>query len=357
MIDALKLTTYFGERARAGEVFLADALADLYARHGLRTSVVMRGFEGFGSAQHLRTARLLTLSEDLPLVSVAVDERARIEAALAELRELPIQGLVTLERARLREQGEEPPAAGGREERKLTVYLSRHARADGRPAHEALVALLREQGVAGATVLLGVDGTLAGARRRAGFFSRNTGVPLMVVAVGTAESIDRAIPIAADLLGEPAMTVERLRVCRRDGEPLNGPAEVRGADAGGLETWQKLMVYSGEQAHIDGEPVHQRIVRALRAERAAGVTCLRGIWGYHGEHAPHGDSLWQLRRRVPVLTVVVDAPERIARWFAVIEAATRETGLVTSELVPAYRATAPGLEQGGLRLAGRQSRP
>ena len=33
MTDALKLTTYFGERDRAGERFLADALADLYARH------------------------------------------------------------------------------------------------------------------------------------------------------------------------------------------------------------------------------------------------------------------------------------------------------------------------------------
>ena len=51
----------------------------------------MRGVEGFGAKQHLRTDRLLTLSEDLPLVSVAVDTRARIEAALAEVTraELP----------------------------------------------------------------------------------------------------------------------------------------------------------------------------------------------------------------------------------------------------------------------------
>ena len=33
----------------------------------------MRGVEGFGAKHHLRTDRLLTLSEDLPLVSVAVD--------------------------------------------------------------------------------------------------------------------------------------------------------------------------------------------------------------------------------------------------------------------------------------------
>ena len=66
--DGLKLTTYFGERDRAGGGFLADALIDIYARHELRTSLVLRGVEGFGLKHQLRTDRLLTLSEDLPLV-------------------------------------------------------------------------------------------------------------------------------------------------------------------------------------------------------------------------------------------------------------------------------------------------
>ena len=82
MTEALKLTTYFGERDRVGDSFLADALADLYARHQLRTSLVLRGVAGFGVKHHLRTDRLLTLSEDLPIVSVAVDLRARVESAL-----------------------------------------------------------------------------------------------------------------------------------------------------------------------------------------------------------------------------------------------------------------------------------
>ncbi len=68
-------STYFGERDRANGGFLADAFADIYARHDVQTSLVMRGIEGFGAKQHLRTDRLLTLSEDLPLVSVAVDTR------------------------------------------------------------------------------------------------------------------------------------------------------------------------------------------------------------------------------------------------------------------------------------------
>lgn len=54
----------------------------------------MRGVEGFGVKHHLRTDRLLTLSEDLPLVSVAVDARPRIESALADATELQFEGQV-----------------------------------------------------------------------------------------------------------------------------------------------------------------------------------------------------------------------------------------------------------------------
>ena len=86
--DCLKLTIYFGERDRAGERFLADALIDIHARYELRTSLVMRGAEGFGVKHHLHTDRLLTLSEDLPLVSVAVDTRERIQRALDEVKQL-----------------------------------------------------------------------------------------------------------------------------------------------------------------------------------------------------------------------------------------------------------------------------
>jgi PII-like signaling protein len=111
------------------------------------------------------------------------------------------------------------------------------------------------------------------------------------------------------------------------------------------------MVYAGEQSRHAGRPLHHQLVRALREAGAAGATSLRGVWGYHGDHQPHGDSFWQLRRRVPVVTVIVDRPERIRSWFAIVDELTDETGLVTSELVPAYRATGPALERGGLALA------
>ena len=351
--DCLKLTTYFGERDRANRGFLADALTEIYARHELQTSLVLRGMEGFGPKQHLRTDRLLTLSEDLPLVSVAVDTRRHIEAVLTEVNELRFGGLLTLERAvmvtgkteRLRLAWEGDAAT------KLTVYVGRQERIAGAPAHQAVVAFLHAQGIAGATVLLSVDGTAHGVRERAKFFGRNASVPLMVIAVGDTARIAEVLPDLTTMLARPLLTLERVRVCKRDGELLAEPRHLPERDDAGLGVWQKLMVYTGEQAHVDGQPLHAKLVRDLRAAGAAGATSLRGIWGYHGDHQPHGDSFWQLRRRVPIVTVLVDTPERIRTWFTIVDELTRDTGLVTSEMVPAYRATTPDRAHGGLRLA------
>lgn len=351
--DGLKLSVYFGERARAGSRSLADALTEIYARHGLRASLVLRGVEGFGAKHSLRTDRLLTLSEDLPIVSVAVDTRPRVEAALHELNRLRFSGVVILERARMLTEPigpvELPPEL--HEATKLTVFVGRRERAGRTSAFEAVVHLLHRSGVAGASVLLGVDGTADGTRRRARFFGRNAEVPIMIIAVGDRARIAVIVPELGAMLARPLLTLERVRVCKRDGRKLADPQEVAQSDASGLGLWQKLMVYAGEQSRHDGRPLSGQLVRALREGGGAGATSLRGIWGYHGEHPPHGDRLWQLRRRVPVVTVIVDTPERSRRWFAIVDALTDETGLVTSEIVPAFRATAPELRRGGLRLA------
>jgi PII-like signaling protein len=351
--DGLKLTTYFGERQRTPERFVADALLDAFAQEQIAVSVLLRGAAGFGVKHHLRTDQLLTLSEDLPLVAVAVDSRERIQALLPTVAAIEHHGLVTLERARLLSDGIEPTTLPETEHEatKLTVYVGRQERVDGRPAHLAICDLLYRRGIAGATVLLGVDGTAHGVRRRARFFGRNAAVPLMIIAVGAGERIGQVLPELAGLLQRPLLTLERVRVCTRDGERLAEPSFIPENDPSGLQLWQKLMIYSSEQAQVDGRPQHIALLQELRRGDARGATILRGTWGFHGNHAPHGDRLFQLRRHVPVLTVVVDRPEGIRRSFRLVDELTGERGLVTSEMVPALEARTETGTRGGLHLA------
>src|SRR5829696_2976180 len=127
--EGLKLTAYFGERDRAGERHVADALVDVFAAHELRASVLLRGAGGFGAGHGLHTDRLLTLSEDLPVTAVAVDTSARITGALPDVERLGVDGLVTLERARLLSGRLDGAPAEAAHEAKLTVYVGRQERA------------------------------------------------------------------------------------------------------------------------------------------------------------------------------------------------------------------------------------
>jgi PII-like signaling protein len=334
--DCLKVTTYFGEHDRHGNHYLADELLDVYERHALQASILLRGVEGFGIKHRLQTQRILTLSEDLPLVSIAVDSRRRIEPVVNDLRERVHEGLVTVETSTMvtgRVSRVELPSEID-EETKLTIYCGRGERVYGKSAAIAIVDLLHRHGVAGATVFLGVDGMSHGIRQRARFFSRNANVPVMIVSVGSGSSIADVLPKLGSLLARPLLTLEPIRVLKRDAELLADPSP----STAPADEWQKLMIYVGEQARLDGHPLYVELIRRLRRADSAGATALRGIWGYHGDHTPHGDRLFSIRRHVPVVTAIVDRPEEIQRIWPIVDEATASTGLVTSEFVPAYRA-------------------
>lgn len=352
--DWVKVTSYFGERLRVGGRLFSDVLLDTFEQYDVATSIVLRGTGGFGLRHHLRTDQTLTMSEDPSVMAVAGDSGSRMEALLPRLAELLPRGMITAERARVIRgvvlPGPLPEEL--HEATKLTIYLGRHERVEGAPAYRAICDLLHRGGVAGASVLVGVDGTFHGSRERARFWDRNLEVPAIVLAVGPGDRIERVLPELGTVLRRPLVTVERVRVCKRDGALLARPHELPGRDQAGLGIWQKLMVYTSESQLYDGEPLHRGILRRLRQTHASGVTSLRGVWGYHGDHEPHGDRLMQLGRHAPVVTVVVDTPQRIASSFDVIDELTREHGLVTSEMVPALQYFDVGhARHGGLRMA------
>lgn len=343
----LKLTTYFEERDRVGDRFLADALFDVYERDAMRTSVLLRGVAGFGEHHRMHTDRLLTLSENLPAVSIAVDTRERIEHALGDVLEIATSGLVTVERAQLASEALEqveltdPPGTTIR----LTLYGGRAVRSGGEAGYVAAVRALREAGAGGASVLLAVDGTLHGERRRARFFARNAAVPLMLEAVGESPAIGSVLPTLARLLDQPVATIERVRICKSEGRHLSEPHSVPAPDtarqhdpAAGGPMRQKLTVYAEEQDHSNGRPLYAELVRRLHVNGAAGVTVLRGVRGFYGERGMVADSMLRIRRNVPVHAVIIDTPKRIQRLWPMIDAVTYKHGIVTSELVPATHA-------------------
>jgi PII-like signaling protein len=69
---------------------------------GLAGATVIRGIEGFGAASRIHTAKILRLSEDLPLVIEIVDTAEKIEIFMPQIDMAITEGLATLENVNIR---------------------------------------------------------------------------------------------------------------------------------------------------------------------------------------------------------------------------------------------------------------
>lgn len=275
--DGIRMTSHFWERGRAGGR-PADALIDLYAGQGIAASILLRGTS-------------VNLAQNLPLTAIAVDTRPVIETMLDRVLELASPGLVTLEQAVLLSDEIDPVGIASHlgAATKLCFFLASHDRVYGAPAFEAVCELLHRRGIAGATVLPGVDGIAHGHRQRPGFLSRNAEVPLMITAVDCGDRIGLVLPELGSLVRRPLITLERVRVCKRDGQFLGSPDIVEGTGDHGFPLWQKLTVYTAGGARHGGQPIHRAIVRELHSAGISGVTSHRGILGFRGDQPPHGE--------------------------------------------------------------------
>lgn len=80
---------------------LYAAIVQLCEQKGLAGATVFRCAEGFGAHHQLHTARLLALSENMPVCIEVIDLPERIEPLLADLDDLMSGGLVTVHDVRI----------------------------------------------------------------------------------------------------------------------------------------------------------------------------------------------------------------------------------------------------------------
>lgn len=92
------LRIFIGESDRWEGQPLYEAIVRRVREAGGAGATVLRGIEGFGAHSRIHTARILRLSEDLPIVIEVVDRADRIDGLLPLLDEMIREGLVTIER-------------------------------------------------------------------------------------------------------------------------------------------------------------------------------------------------------------------------------------------------------------------
>ncbi len=113
--DAMLLRIFVGEDDRHEHTPVYEAVVLKAREMHMAGATVLRGPMGFGRSSRLHTAKILRLSGDLPVIIEIVDAKDKIDGFLEVLEELMPSGLVTLEKVRVVQYGEQrngPPAAG-----------------------------------------------------------------------------------------------------------------------------------------------------------------------------------------------------------------------------------------------------
>jgi PII-like signaling protein len=108
--SALRVTVFIGEYDRVHHRPLYTEIVHRAHEAGLAGATVLRGWEGFGASSRIHTTRLLSLSEDLPVVIIMVDTHEKIRAFLPELEDLVHEGLVIVDDVEVLRYVGQPPS-------------------------------------------------------------------------------------------------------------------------------------------------------------------------------------------------------------------------------------------------------
>ncbi|MBI4370520.1 MAG: DUF190 domain-containing protein [Elusimicrobia bacterium] len=99
--DGKLLRIFIGEADQWEGRPLHEAIVIEAKKEGLAGATAIKGFLGFGCKSHLHTAKLLRLSEDLPIVIEIVDSEEKINRFLPKLDQMVQEGLITLEKVQV----------------------------------------------------------------------------------------------------------------------------------------------------------------------------------------------------------------------------------------------------------------
>jgi hypothetical protein len=97
--------------------------------------------------------------------------------------------------------------------RLLRIFIGESDADDGRPLYQGIVEILRREGLAGATVLRGIEGFGKSSRLHTSHILRlSEDLPIVIECVDTADRIEAILPVLDEMIGDGLVTIERVEV-------------------------------------------------------------------------------------------------------------------------------------------------
>jgi PII-like signaling protein len=105
----------------------------------------------------------------------------------------------------------------------LRIFVGESDRFEGKPLFEAIVESVRREGLAGATVLRGIEGFGASSHLHTSRILRlSEDLPVVIEIVDSEENIDRVLPTIDAMVGDGMMTIEKVHIITYRGSKREG---------------------------------------------------------------------------------------------------------------------------------------
>lgn len=208
---ARKVTIHVGEDHKYHGQSVYSAILDFLFYRGVSGANVVRGLAGFGADHHMHTARIETLTANLPIKIEFIESPQKIEELLPKLHEMAGTGLIEIQDTMVAKpsqvsprnaQRPSAPALKSRGTAKLMrIFVGENDKWHDKPLYKALVESMRANDIAGVTVYHGILGY--GANRRIHKDSTlhlSHDRPMMLSVVDTEERLRAFFPILDSMI-------------------------------------------------------------------------------------------------------------------------------------------------------------
>ena len=219
---AKKVTVYVGEDVHHHGEPLYLAVLNYLFYHGISGATVTKGVAGFGPDHHLHTARILEISENLPIKIEFIERPDTLDKLLPKLLQMVGEGLIEMQDTTILKVATAkvpepvvPHVAIQGKAKMMRIFVGEDDKWRGKALHDAIVESLRANDIAGATVYRGICGYGAHGRfHKQTRLGRHRDLPIMLTVVDEEVKLRAYLPVLEQMVHEGLVVLSDVDVIK-----------------------------------------------------------------------------------------------------------------------------------------------
>lgn len=215
---------------------------------------------------------------------------------------------------------------------KVSIYLSEGSTHRGVSTSSSILDFLFFRGISGAMVVKGIAGFGADHHiHSASSVEISHHLPLKIEFIETRERVNELLGKLEEMVGSGMIEIQETTIAKP--AQISKPKKVPVAEHVKIEGKAKLMrIFIGESDRWHDQPLHEALVRAMRANDLAGATVYRGVLGYGAHRRVHKERPLLLSRDCSIMISLIDTEEKLQGFLPLVDQMVEEGLVVLSDV-------------------------